>query len=86
MATWFKMISQEMEAYGDSWENVAQAVPPEGELHEEFDDGYGGTEGVPFTVWTKDRVYFPVCYDGSEWCGSVSRNPDGQATKHQGGG
>jgi hypothetical protein len=31
-------------------------------------------------------VYFPACYDGAEWVGSVSRNPDGKATRHQGGG
>ena len=30
----------------------------------------------PFTVWTKDRVYFPVVYSStSRWVESVPRNP-----------
>lgn len=33
-----------------------------------------------------DYVYFPLCYDGSEWVGSVSRNPNGVSTMHLGGG
>jgi hypothetical protein len=55
-------------------------------LDYEFDDGYGGTEGPYFTMWTKDRVYFPSCYDGAEWISSVPRNPAGESTEHIGGG
>lgn len=44
-------------------------------LLEEFDNGYGTSEGYPFTLWTKTHVYFPVVYDGSEWVESVPRNP-----------
>lgn len=34
-----------------------------------------------------DYVYFPLCYDGgSEWVGSVPRNPNGVLTMHLGGG
>jgi hypothetical protein len=28
---------------------------------------------------------FPATYEGSEWVGSVPRNPNGKATKHIGG-
>jgi hypothetical protein len=51
------------------------------ELYNEFDSSWG----TEFTMWTKARVYFPVMYDGSEWCSSVSRNPDGIPTDHIGG-
>ena len=51
-----------------------------------FDPGYGGTNGVPFTLWTEDYVYFPAKYDGSEWVEGVPRNPCDIATKHVGGG
>lgn len=51
-----------------------------------FDDGFGGTEGMPFTAWTEQRVYFPACYDGAEWIESVPRSPCDEATKHIGGG
>lgn len=57
----------------------------EQELDVKFDDGYGGAEGVPFTAWSKTRVYFPVCYDGSEWVDSVPRNPCDDPSSHVGG-
>lgn len=52
----------------------------------EFDAGYGGTEGAPFTVWTDGFVYFPVQYDGSEWASSVPRHPRDLTCNHVGGG
>ena len=52
----------------------------------EFDDSYGGEEGCSFTAWTKDKVYFPACYDGSEWIASVPRNPCDEPKNHVGGG
>mgnify|MGYP003587901152 CR=1 FL=1 len=52
----------------------------------DFNSGYGGKEGFAFTAWTKDRVYFPGCYDGSEWIDSIPRNPCDEATSHVGGG
>jgi hypothetical protein len=55
-------------------------------LDYEFDAGFGGEEGCYFTAWTKDRVLFPCCYDGSEWISSVPRNPCDVATRHKGGG
>ena len=57
----------------------------EKELDVEFDNGFGGEEGQPFTTWTTWFVYFPICYDGSEWCGSIPRNPQASPTSHQGG-
>lgn len=53
-------------------------------LDEDFNEGLGGIRGRRFTVWTKDRVYFPIVYDGAESCRSVSRNPDGLPTEHIG--
>lgn len=75
-----------MVEHGEEWDDIESITLTPEQLDREFDDGYGGTEGEPFTVWTKDRVYFPIGYDGAKWCGSVARNPDGKATNHQGGG
>lgn len=86
MSSWVKHISIEMDCQGETWEDVESITLSEEELHREFDSGYGGEEGEPFTIWTKKRVYFPTTYDGSEWCSSVSRNPDGVPTRHIGGG
>lgn len=82
--------------YDEDW----QRVPPDlhfhnkerapnsewGWLDREFDDGWGGIQGHPFTLWTESRVYFPVTYDGKEWCASVPRHPCVEPSQHHGGG
>ncbi len=83
MFTWRKMIEEEREARGDG--PILECTLTDKQLDLEFDCGYGGTEGPAFTAWSEKRVYFPCCYDGSEWCGSAPRNPCDEATEHQGG-
>ncbi|MNU53393.1 hypothetical protein D3C71_424260 [compost metagenome] len=83
--SWRELIGFEMAAHDEGWKDIVSITLTDRDLNRKFDSGYGGEEGKPFTAWTKNRVYFPICYDGSEWCGSVSRNPDGQPTHHQGG-
>jgi hypothetical protein len=83
--TWRKLLTNALHEYKEIYANIEASTLTRGQLDHEFDDGYGGSEGVPFTVWTKQRVYFPAVYDGSEWVASVSRHPDGQPTKHIGG-
>lgn len=86
MATWKMLIQREMDAHGESWAEVCGHTFREGQLDTEFYDGYGSTNGCPFTLWTTHRVYFPIKYDGAEWCGSAPRNPCDEASKHQGCG
>ena len=82
---WKNLIQEEMEYYNETFDDVVSSTLTDKELLIEFYDGYGSSEGVPFTLWTKNRVYFPVVYDGAEWAKSVSRNPDGNPTSHFGG-
>ena len=86
MTNWKELIEYEMKEKGETFEDVVECTLTEEQLVKQFDSGYGGTEGEPFTVWTTNRVYIPICYDGAEWVGSVSRNPDGKPTRHFGGG
>ncbi len=86
MTNWKKEMNQALKKRKETWNDVEQCTLSKGDLVKEFDGGYGHECGTPFTVWTKNTVYFPICYDGSEWCGNVARNPDGQPTPHQGGG
>ena len=86
MSNWKALITFEMEMEDESWDNVVSCTLTEEELCESFNENYGCSEGKPFTVWTKTRVYFPAVYDGREWVESVSRNPDGNPTQHVGGG
>jgi len=83
------MLKGKMEANGDSFEKRICTLT-ERELRKEFDDGYGSREGEPFTCWGENHVYFPLCYDGSEWVGSAPRRPTKEAMsnplRHQGGG
>jgi hypothetical protein len=83
--TWRKEILIVMEENKDLDINNYVCTLTEEELDIEFDDSYGMTNGLPFTLWTTWWVYFPLCYDGSEFCGSVSRNPTKIPTRHQGG-
>jgi len=85
MCNWKSMIEEEFNFYGDTWDCVVSHTFEGSEMEDVFDCGWGLSEGVRFTLWTHNRVYFPVCYDGAEWVGSVSRHPDGKATAHQGG-
>ena len=83
--TWRKMFEEVFADTGDTFETTKITLSQE-ELDVEFDDGYGGTNGKPFTAWSKKFVYFPAQYDGAEWIAYVSRNPNGKATDHIGGG
>lgn len=83
MANWRDLIMVEMEKHKENWDDIVSTTMTNGESSVEFNAYW--EEGIPFTVWTKKRVYFPVCYDGSEWVGSVSRDPDGIPTTHMGG-
>ena len=76
MATWKEKINEAFEKTGDSWANVEQSTLSEENMSDEF--------GGAFAIWTKDYVYFPVCYDHLEWIGRVARNPNGLPTEPQG--
>lgn len=84
--SWKRMLNSALCENGETWDDVEGNTMTHGEMQREFYSGFGGTNGSPFTVWTSKSVYFPVCYDGAEWVGRVSRHPDGKPTKHQGGG
>jgi hypothetical protein len=55
------------------------------EMTTDFDNGYGSERGCPFIAFSNTNVYFPVCYDGSEWVGSAPRNYPANPQQHQGG-
>ena len=84
--TWRKEIELAMHKVEDSFENMEHSTLTCEELDKPFDDCFGGTHGEPFTLWTKDFVYFPLCYEGAEWAGSAPRWPCDIAMRHQGGG
>ena len=83
--TWRQMLTGECKSNGDEFEDLEMTLTAE-ELDKEFYDGYGAEEGAPFTAWSKNWVYFPAIYDGSEWVASAPRNPCDVKTDHVGGG
>ena len=83
--TWRKKLTDILKTHGETLTDIVGSTLTDKQADSMFYSGYGGSEGAPFTVWTKDRVYFPVVYDGAEWVGSVPRNPCEEATSHQGG-
>jgi len=78
------MILREMEKHGESWAQIVGHTFQGEECDMLFDNDYGVTQDVPFTLWTTTRVYFPAVYDGLEWVSSVPRNPCFEKTKHVG--
>lgn len=86
ITTWRRLLVEAMAIHGETWgDDVESSTLTNEDLDVEFNSGFGGSNGVPFTLWTKGRVYFPGVYDGMEWVSSVSRNPDGVPTTHVGG-
>lgn len=79
--TWRK----ELEDDGITESDIVAVAPDESVLDIEFYCGFGLSEGPWVLVWTEDRVYFPVVYDGSEWLESAPRNPVPEPKRHVGG-
>lgn len=86
MTSWRAEVVYLMARHGECLDDVEHTTLSDEEFERKFDSRYGSEEGTPFTIWSKKRVYFPVSYDGSEWVGSVPRDPCDEITKHQGGG
>lgn len=80
--TWRKEILAAMEDHGETWADVVSCTLTEAELDWEFENDYGSNDGLPFTLWTHRRTYFPTDYygGGSVGVASVSRAPDGVPT------
>lgn len=85
MTNWKELIQEELEQQKEMFSDVIKNTLSDEDLEIKFHDGYGGSEGKPFTMWTTNRVYFPIVYDGSEWVGSAPRNPCEEAVCHLGG-
>ena len=83
--SWGQELLRVIKANGEDLGTLNTTLSDE-EMAREFEGGYGRVEGVPFTAWTENFVYFPLSYDGCEWVGSAPRNPNGVKLKHQGGG
>lgn len=85
METWYKLLKEALRDDGENWNDVIYSTLNDLSLHRKFDSGYGGSCGCAFTVWTLNRVYFSVVYNGAEWVESVPRNPCDEVTNHKGG-
>jgi len=85
MTTWRTLLIDAMASHEETMLDIVSSTMTAEQMDVEFDNGYGTEEGIPFTVWTHNRVYFPICYDGAEWVGSASRATDGVPTRHMGG-
>ena len=79
---WKDDLEQKVKELGDT---LIECTSTDEEMKRKFDGGYGGEEGSPFTAWGEKYVYFPICYDGSEWIGHAPRNPCAERMPHQGG-
>jgi len=83
-ASWYDFLKEAFEDTGDNFAEMITTLSKE-ERYKNFNRGYGGSEGLPFTAWGQKYVYFPVVYDGSEWVGWAPRDPCDEKTDHVGG-
>lgn len=84
LTTWHKLLKEAFEESGDDFSKMVTTLTDE-QLNKEFDNGWGTSEGDPFTAWGDRYVYFPVVYDGAEWVGRAPRNPCNEQCTHAGG-
>lgn len=82
--TWGNMLKKAFAKNKENYLKMKTTLTEEG-LNKEFNCGFGGSEGEPFTAWGEKYVYFPVVYDGAEWVGSAPRNPCKEKCSHVGG-
>jgi hypothetical protein len=51
-----------------------------------WDASFGSEDCPPIYAWTKSKVIFVVCYDGSTYVSSIPRNPTEEHPMMFGGG
>lgn len=78
--TWEPLVREEMQRVGDSWDNIETVIPSFDVLATPYVANGWMLDDVAFTIWTKDRVYFPV-WGGQYTCGnefvrSAPRHPN----------
>lgn len=69
---WKTLIEQELKNQNEKWEDVVSCS----RLDQELEQGTANS----FTLWTHDRVYFPVMIKNKPKVASVSKLPDGNHT------
>ena len=76
MDTLRKLLTEELTLNNETWDDVVHHTPLEGDNLDEI---------RAWTLWTNNRVYFPVMYDNYSWVKSVPRNPCNLVTQPVGG-
>jgi hypothetical protein len=84
ISSWREKLVEACNESGDRFDDLEMTLTDE-QLDQKFDAGYGVPDGCGFTAWSDKYVYFPACYDGSEWVDWVPRNPCNIITNHVGG-
>lgn len=85
MINWYTELKEAFASNNEDFSKMVTTLTEE-ELQRDFDAGYGGSEGTPFTAWGEKYVYFPWVYDGAEGVACAPRNPCDEVTYHVGGG
>ena len=76
--SWDDIVEVRLEDSDDSYDDwiIEKFIDGDGWWYDvEFYNGHGGREGIAFGIWTKDWIYFPIEYDGSEGVKSLPLHP-----------
>ncbi len=82
--SWRTLLDEEVDRTDGC--RILRCTLVEDEPDRTFRRGLGVGAAIPFTAWSRTRVYFPVVYDGACWAGSAPRFSCDEATEPQGGG
>jgi hypothetical protein len=84
--TWGFFLANEFRSRGDSYENIMAATLSDADRDAPLNWYKSGSSAhIPWLIWTKLRVYFPVVYDGYLSVGSVPRDPCDERAEAFGG-
>lgn len=70
------ILFQTGDKYSDAPRPVQRAMTPDDLPADEYDAGYGGTEGPAMIAFSEKYVYISVQYDGAEWMEAIPRHPE----------
>ena len=84
--TYKSLLEQAMFFQRETLDDISFSTLSKEMLKKEVETHLGAYEIQAFTVWSANRVYFPVTYDGAGWVESAPRNPCDEEIEPVGGG
>jgi hypothetical protein len=80
LTTLRKELREALVERDEGFDDIVAMTLTDAELDKEFSKKV--SNGLPFTAWTQNRVYFSTIFDGDLWVASVPRHPCKEKAQH----